>query len=185
MFLALPGFLAVFGALLIRKRPVEVAKDVLINTSVLPRPQVVYIRISVWPYTDANEPEAPISQLSLINSFVTLPDGSSNALDLLSFEAKSRTNSLRFTFRSSSSIQINPASSDIYSRLILIGDDSLNVNWTTNKDGDIQTFDKRLSLDRLMMPPLYELVGPITISSTLDVIALARMWSVEDGFENE
>jgi hypothetical protein len=184
MFLALPGFLAVFGALLIRKRPVEVAKDVLINTSVLPRPQVVYIR-SQWPYTDANDPEAPISELSLINSFVTLPDGSSNALDLLSFEAKSRADSLRFTFRSSSSIQIKPASTDIYSRLILIGDDSLNVNWTTNKDGDIQTFDKRLSRDRLKMPPLYELVGPITISSTLDVIALARMWSVEDGFENE
>jgi len=176
MFLILPAFFVAFGLLLV-KRVAKKEEIQLVNTSFLPRPTEVEIR-SQWPYTPVG-PGVPKATLHISEAFVTTPSGSSEAIDILEYIADSRENSLRFTVRPLGTIQITPSSTQLFrSFLKLTGDETLNVNWSTNTNGDIQTFDKRLTNTELSIK-IESLVGPVTITPTQDVIALARMWSKE------
>ena len=162
----------IVAAFIVKRIPLK-PPTLVFNTIVLPKPRIVQVR-SQWPYT-TNSPGAPITTLELSDSSVTLPNGSSNALDLLAFQADTHQNSLRFTIRSS--IMIRPTTSATTgSYVFLVGDPSINANWSTLVNGDIQTFDKKLSKAPFSIP-VHGLEGPITL--TTDKLASARFWSDE------
>jgi hypothetical protein len=185
LIFTVPILLSLFASFLVKgvkQRP----EPIIFHGFSIPKPAAVVIR-SPFPFPDPNQPGALTSKLYLTLSTVSLPNGSSNAIDLLGFEARSEDLSLRFSFQPISSFVLSSMTSSIViepkailefpTSMIFTGDNSLVISWSKKIDGDIQTFDKKLTGEPLPID-LDSLDGFITITNTGDgLVGNARMWS--------
>lgn len=162
----------VFASLLIRtirERPV----DLPLQGYTKNEPILKNIR-SQWPYT------GPVSIVALSNSTITTPSGSSNALDLINFQALSEQQSLRLSFRPRSSTSINLVSALAQtSYAFFVGSSGLQISWYSNENGEIVGNQKRLSTRPLSIS-IETTNGPVVITNlTDDEVYSAKLWSKE------